>query len=35
MNVLFAAFDVPGAPHVRLYQTYGPNEALLNLEAHL
>jgi hypothetical protein len=30
MNVLSAAFNVPGAPHVRLYQMYGPNEAVPN-----
>ncbi len=28
LNVLAAVFNVPNAPHVRLYQMYGPNAAL-------
>jgi hypothetical protein len=28
LNVLSAAFNVPGAPHVRLYEMYGPNVSL-------
>lgn len=26
LNVLAAVFNTPGAPHVRLYEMYGPNE---------
>ena len=28
LNVLAAVFNLPNAPHVRLYQMYGPNAAL-------
>ena len=28
LNVLAAVFNLPNAPHVRLYQMYGPNVAL-------
>jgi hypothetical protein len=28
LNVLSATFNVPGAPHVRLYEMYGPNASL-------
>jgi hypothetical protein len=28
LNVLAAVFNVPGAPHVRLYEMYGPNTSL-------
>ena len=28
LNVLSALFNVPGAPHVRLYEMYGPNASL-------
>jgi hypothetical protein len=28
LNVLSAVFNVPNAPHVRLYQMYGPNGAV-------
>jgi len=28
LNVLAAAFNAPGAPHVRLYEMYGPNASL-------
>jgi hypothetical protein len=28
LNVLSAAFNVAGAPHVRLYEMYGPNASL-------
>jgi hypothetical protein len=28
LNVLSSAFNVPGAPHVRLYEMYGPNASL-------
>lgn len=28
LNVLSAVFNVPNAPHVRLYQMYGPNDAV-------
>ena len=30
LNALSAAFNLPGAPHVRLYQMYGPNEHVPN-----
>lgn len=28
LNVLAAVFNVPGAPHVRLYEMYGPGDSL-------
>lgn len=28
LNVLASAFNTPGAPHVRLYEVYGPNASL-------
>jgi hypothetical protein len=28
VNVMASIFNVPGAPHVRLYQMYAPNEAV-------
>jgi hypothetical protein len=28
LNVLAATFNTPGAPHVRLYEMYGPNASL-------
>jgi hypothetical protein len=28
LNVLSATFNVPGSPHVRLYEMYGPNASL-------
>jgi hypothetical protein len=28
LNVLASVFNVPGAPHVRLYEMYGPNDAV-------
>ncbi len=28
LNVLAAAFNTPGAPHVKLYEMYGPNQAV-------
>lgn len=28
LNVLAAVFNIPGAPHVRLYEMYGPNQAV-------
>ncbi len=28
LNVLAAVFNAPGAPHVRLYEMYGPNDSV-------
>jgi hypothetical protein len=28
LNVLASVFNVPGAPHVRLYEMYGPNQGV-------
>jgi hypothetical protein len=35
LNVLAATFNAPGAPHVRLYEMYGPEDSLPTDVAHL